>query len=304
VGRGDRLGQPQAAGESSSSSATASTETTEPTSEITEPTSIAPTTRGHNPIPRVIQWINEVAPLGGGADGIQEEAFHAMLDGNCAQALKLSEITSSGRDRLGEPSRTLYEAAASACLAAFEPRPELWPRAEAAFRKLANRTSRLDCQEQTVYRLAKRLIDLHRAYPDTRLVRRASGKRGVLRCPRFTAITPNHGPPEGGYTIRLEGVNLPRVVGLNFGPEHHRTAVSQDGRHVVITVPPKQTPDVEVWIWPDGWPFGYAFNVAFYYDPPDTTRPPSATTKQGPTTTTKQPTSTLSPTTKQIPPSG
>jgi hypothetical protein len=297
LGRGSRLDRPPEATDASAQAprspntgstpgaSPGSTPNTSPSS-----TSNAPTTRRQGPITRIIQWMNEQAPLGGGAESTQEEAFLAMLEGNCAGALKLSERRSAGLDRIPEPSRTLYEAAASACLAGFERRPELWPRAEAAFDKIRTRTSRLDCQEQTVYRVLTSLIHLHRTEPNTQLVRRAGGGRGVLKCPRFTSITPDHGPPEGGYPIRLEGENLPRVVGVNFGPEHHLTSVSEDGRHVVIIAPPDRSSYGGAFVWPDGWPFDYAYSPEFIYDASDPGKQPSTTTSEPPTTTTKPPT--------------
>lgn len=287
--RGGRVDPSQAAADASTSSVQTPDATTTPVSVPSAST----TRQGQNPVTRVIQWLNDQAPLGGGADGPEDEAFGAMLEGDCENALRLSEVRSG--DRLPQRSRTLYEAAGSACLAAFERRPELWPRAEAALKKTLKNVSRLDCQQQTVYRLLARLVDLHRTHPNAQLVKEVRGKRGALVCPRFTRITPERGPAEGGFLIRLEGVNLPRVVGVNFGWEHHLTAVSEDGRHVVITAP-AGTPDDLRFVWPDGWPWGNAHNVEFYYDPPGTTtRPSTTTTKPQVTSSTSTTTTTPSP---------
>jgi hypothetical protein len=239
--------------------------------------------------------MNEQAPVSGGAEGPEEWAFFTMLEGGCAEVLRDS-------DDIGEPGRALYKGAASACLAAFEGRPELWPRAEAALEKTTRYVPVLACESKTVYKLLKRLVDAHRAEPHARLVKR-SGPRQVLKCPRFTRVTPDHGPVEGGYTVRLKGQNLPQVVGVNLTVidsnydvkhQHHVTAVSQDGRHLVITIPPATSPDDVLLLWPVGarlWHLGDS--VEFNYNAPATT-----TTRQSTTSTTKpQPTAPTSTTT-------
>jgi hypothetical protein len=242
----------------------------------------------------VIQWLNEQAPAGGGATGSEEMAFGFMLDGDCAGTLRMT-------DELSEPGRTLYRGAASACLAAFEGRAELWPRAEAAYEKTRGQTSVLSCESRTVHKLLQRLVDTHRMEPQAHLVKRSGGMR-TLRSPRFTRVTPDHGPAEGGYTVRLEGQNLPQVVGVNLDvlggnddADHHVTAVSQDGRHLMITIPPATNPDDPLFLWPDGARFWYPPDgVKFKYDPPSTTTRQSTTT----TSTTKpQPTAPTSTTT-------
>jgi hypothetical protein len=246
--------------------------------------------------------MNQQAPISGGADPPEEAAFLAMLEGDCAEVL-------SDSDDIGEPGRTLYKGAASACLAALEGRPELWPRAEAALAKTTRHVSMLACESKTVYMLLKRLVDAHRAEPHARLVKR-SGPRQVLKCPRFTSITPDHGPAEGGYTVRLEGQNLPRIVRLNLDVldgnydvkhQHHVTAVSQDGRHLVITVPPATNPDDRLFIWPDGACLWVpSARLEFKYDPPSTTTRRSTTST---TTGTTRPQPTASTSTTTLPPS-
>jgi hypothetical protein len=239
----------------------------------------APTTRRPSGGLRIIQWIRDFGPLGGGADGPADEAFLAMIEGRCADALQLAVRPSEGA--IPEPGRTLYEGAGSACLAAFEHQPVLWPRAEAALERVAKQAARLDCEQQTVYRLLRKLVELHRADPTARLVKRVAGGHGTLACPRITKLTPDHGPVEGGYAIQVEGVNLPRVVRINWGFEHHLTAESTDGRHAVINAPPasgRDEEDLEVWVWPDGWPWPTKYNAVFHYDRPSPTTTSSTTT--------------------------
>jgi hypothetical protein len=253
---------------------------------------------------RVIQWLNEQAPASGGAGGGGEEAaFVAMLDGDCAGTLTIVADDSEGE--LAEPGRSLYLGAAWACLAAFEGRAKLWPRAEAAFEKIRGRWPALSCESRTVYKLLERLVDIHRAEPQARLIKRA-GPIGTLRCPHFARVTPDHGPAGRNLTVLLEGENLPRVVGVNLSItggnadlkyEGRLTAVSQDGRHLEITIPPGTGPDDSLFLWPDGARFwAPSDGVTFEYDPPETTT-------RGSTTSTTEPRPTAPTSTTTVPPS-
>ena len=274
-GRGDGRQDP-AADRSTlpSSSATAPPSTTGPPADPT-------TTRDKGgPVLRVIQWINEHAPLGGGASGEADEAFAAMLDGDCRRVLRM--IDTSAWD-LGGQVRSVYEGAAAACLAAFDAKPKLWPRAQAAAARVAGQASRLHCEEQAIYRLLGRLLRAHRDDPDARLTRGPLGARRALACPRFTAITPNHGPAEGGYLVRITGDHLPGTVGVNFGtdPDHHMQVAVENGQ-LTLTMPSTRVTrpiDRTVLIWPDGAPSWFpGAAVDFTYDRPVTTRSSASTT--------------------------
>lgn len=242
--------------------------------------------------------MSEQAPLGGGASGPAEDAYYSMMDGDCTRALDLAEGNlADPDDRLTGPARTLYQGAASACLAAFERRTSLWPRAEAAFERAKRQTAGLSCEERAIYELTRRLVDAHRAEPSARLVKRSVG-RGELVCPHFTRVTPDHGPAEGGYTVRIEGEHLPPVLGVTIGggaPYHHVTAAVEDGHRLVVTIPPARYPELPAYLFPDG---GHLIQnvedgVSFTYDPPATTTRRST----GSTTTsqTTAPTSTTTP---------
>ena len=297
-GRGGPLGPP--VGEDS----TTSTVSTQGPGATTGPTTPPPpTTARRGPITRVIQWMNEHGPTSGGPSSVFDETYYLMTKGDCAGALRIAERT--GDPEVSGPLQTLYLGAGSACLATFHGRPELWPRADAAFERMKRHAAGLDCESRDVYELLKRLVEAHRAEPSARLVKQTEG-RGQLACPRFTRITPNHGPAEGGYTVRIEGDNLPPVVGVNFivdyGVSHHSKAVLRDGRYVEVTVPRPRHPEEGASVVPDGARLHSGAEVTFRYDPPasttrsTTTRPPSTTTTQGTTTTstTTAPSSTSS----------
>jgi hypothetical protein len=302
-GRSGLLDRAPAATDSSMSSARAPATTTSGPTSGPSPgsTSNAPTIRGPSPVVRVIQWMNEHGPTSGGASGPTEDAYYSMMRGDCAEALSIAERELSGL------SRTLYAGVGSACLAAFERKAELWPRADAAFEKTTSHAARFDCESRAVFELLRRLVEAHRADPSARLAKRLVGKRALV-CPYFTKITPNHGPEAGGYTVQLEGRNLPHVVSMtwiNDRPDTpqfdtvHLEAVSQDGRHVVITVPPGTHSDDPAYVEPDGGRDWTDPGVQFTYDLPVKRTQPSSTTS----TTTSQVTEPTSTTTASPSPS-
>jgi hypothetical protein len=285
-GRSQLLDRPPVAEDSTTSSAHAPG-----TTGATAPD--PPTTARPSPITRVIQWMNEHGPTSGGGWGPGDTAYYMLMEGDCAGVLRMAE--GKGDEPLSGRTGTLFGGAASACLAAFHGRAELWPRADVALERMARHAPTLDCEFRAVYELLKRLVEAHRAEPSARMVKQAVGRR-PLACPRFTKITPNHGPAEGGYTVRVEGENLPPVVGVNFleaGVNHHAKAELQDGRYVVVTVPRAVDPDIPASVRPDGARPWTEAGVEFRYDPPAATSGSTTTT----TTTTRPPSTTTSTTT-------
>lgn len=296
LGHGDRRDLTQTASGASASSVRTPTTSGSSSAQVT-------TSGGARGVSRIIQWLDEQAPLGGGASGAAEDAYYSLMDGRCAYVLRLTEKKVEDGGLAGSP---LYEGVASACLAAFEGQAGLWPRAELAFQKEERNTSVRVCEDQAVYGLLRRLIDAHRMQPHARLVKRPGARRELV-CPHLTKITPNHGPAEGGYTVQLEGENLPKVVGVHIGfGNYYRKVVVEGGRHLVFTVPPMTKVvalDREVYIRVDG---SHGIQnvddgVVFTYDPPVTTRA-STTTGPSTTTTTTQATVPTS-TTTTLPPS-
>jgi IPT/TIG domain len=267
-----------------------------PGAATTGPTTPAPpTTARRGPITRVIQWMNEHGPTSGGGWGPGDTAYYMLMKGNCAGVLRMAD--GEGDEPLSGMTGTLFGGAASACLAAFHGRAELWPRADTSLDRMTRHAPTLDCESRAVYELLNRLVEAHRAEPSARLVKQTVGRR-ALACPRFTKITPSHGPAEGGYTVRVEGENLPPVVGVNFLLEasvnHHSQAELQDGRYVVVTVPPAVDPDVPARVSPDGARAWTDAGVEFRYDPPASTTRSTSTTRPSSTTTTTRGTTTTS----------
>gem|GEM_PF-7051066 len=231
--------------------------------------------------PRVIAWIGELGPTGGagGELGDEASAYFDLAGGDCDHVL-------SNLDNLDEPSRSVYEGAASACLAAFHNRPQLWPRAQAALTTLGSQTSRLDCLDTPVHKLLQSLMEVHRQDPDAQFVT-TFGSGEEPRCPRLLELIPDHGPRQGGYSVRLIGENLPPVTGIHFGKKY-LTVSTNGGSEAVITVPPADeaaTPEDEydgnsgVLVEADGWPLGLWLVPPFFtYDPAERTEnaPPAS----------------------------
>ncbi|MBO0881304.1 MAG: hypothetical protein J2P17_13330 [Mycobacterium sp.] len=226
--------------------------------------------------PKIIAWIKDLGPLGG-ATGKREEAFGALADGACADALKPAA-------ELFQPSRSLYEGAASACLAAFHGRADLWPGTERAFGAVSTQTSQLDCIDVVVYGVLRSLVSAHRQNPATTFVKATGVRAHRPVCPRISAVVPDHGPLAGGYPVRIVGEHLPRTAYIHFG-DHILTVTSADGRTAVLTVPagnPKDPGDVNermMDVWVEGWPFEEINSTGFIYDAPAIGATPEASSE-------------------------
>lgn len=236
--------------------------------------------------PRVIAWLSDFGPLGGGAGGKGDgrlervDAYNGLAKDDCEQiAPHLKE------SRIYGPSLSLYEGAVSACLSAFHHRPDLWARAVQGLTAAQRSTARFDCIDMAVYRFLRALVEAHHQAPDAQFVKAPTSQGGP--CPRITEVIPARGPPQGGYQVRVVGVNLPRQAGIHFG-DHYFAVSTEDGREALVTVPraagvvaPRL---VEVWV--DGWPFqtGHAVccygpnNAFFIYEREPPRRTPSAGT--------------------------
>jgi hypothetical protein len=177
------------------------------------------------------------------------DVYNSILDDYCVQAL--AEIDQAN---IPEPARSMYKGAASACLAAFHNRPELWPPSDTALVTAQPQTSKFNCIDMAIYQLLKSLAEAHRQDPSTQFVKKVTESGGP--CPRITQVSPDHGPAQGGYQVRIIGVNLPSKVGVHFGDRYFTVATSSS-REVLVTVPPTSATKLpaEVSVWVDGWPF-------------------------------------------------
>ena len=206
----------------------------------------------------MIAWLSDLGPLGGGAGGPDDEngkPYFSLVYDDCEHVLD--------NVRSPEPTKSLYEGAASACLAAFHNRPDLWVRAEIALTALQSQTSNLDCPDMRVYQFLQSIVVAHRQDPDARFVK--SKTENGENCPHLYDLDPKSGPPRGGYEVRLVGVNLPPRVGIHFGDRYLVIMTSSSTEAFIIVPPTDETSlpmivDVQV----DGWPFR-ATNPLFMY---------------------------------------
>lgn len=196
------------------------------------------------------------------------DTYTDLAADRCGQVLRYA-------DELAEPSRSLYEGAATACLAAFHGEPALWSRAQTALADVQPRAAELDCLDTPVHLLLQSLVEQHEQFPGARFSRTFDTAH-TGPCPRVLRLIPDHGPREGGYPVRLLGVNLPPTVGVHFG-SHDLTVATSDGREAVVIAPPANPREKSVSVWVDGWPFGAEVTPRFAYARQRSGGNPSAT---------------------------
>ena len=236
---------------------------------------------------QVIAWIDVYSPAGG-ATSVTEELFAALRDGACQEVL--DEVNGgTARDILDKNQLAAYRGAASACLAAFNHRPELWANAASAATEVAGHKSLAECLDIGAYQLLRRLIDAHRAEPTARFVRGGRGSAARPPCPRILSLNPAHGPASGGYRIQVLGEYLPNPAVIYFD-EHRETVATHDNR-AIVTVPPKNPLYDEATVSVDGWPF-MGGSPLFTYDRESPARASSSASPSVVPTTTDSPTPT------------
>ena len=144
--------------------------------------------RGESGGTRIIAWIRNLGPLGGGSGAKAETLFPAVS--------RTTSVTAgwTARRIWSDRTWTLYRGAFAACMAAGTGRPALARGAERALAAVGGRTKRWDCLDQAVYALLRDLVRMHREDPSAtfRKVRGGTGQGPFS--PRIRAIRPAHGP--------------------------------------------------------------------------------------------------------------
>lgn len=136
-------------------------------------------------------------------------------------------------EELDDTPQILYRGAASACLAAFEGRDDLWDEAEAALERVANRPDDLNCLDVVVLELLESLVEAHRDNPRGRFEARTDPSAGrPAPCPSIDRVRPERGPPD--TEVRVTGANLERVDAVdirydNGGRDQNVTFTRRDG---------------------------------------------------------------------------
>lgn len=220
--------------------------------------------------------------VAGGVDFPSESFVSLVADQNCADAQRVA------KDK-DQPLPSYYEAAAAACLAALNGSAELWTFAS---RGAAQALRPGDCIDRAVVAYLRRLVHIHRQHPQAQLrpMPRQAGQ--TFPCPRLLTISPEHGPSEGGYPLRMTGVHLPTTVVIHFLQSDSRDVrikarSTAGGTQTVITVP-RRLPGAEdtVTVYPEGWPLAPFSTPLFTYDRAAATTPSSTNRSAGPSTTT------------------
>ncbi len=213
----------------------------------------------------------EYSPGGMGGPGIPPSlyAYAAFTTASC-------EKVASSAAYLTGPVRTLYEGAAAACMAAFREHSEQWAQAESKYSQVEASTTAFECIDRDVYTMLGSLIDIHRQYPDYRIVRGTSGTTRTS-CPRITEIVPDHGPIQGGQQVQVRGVNLPTRLVVDFD-NVTASPVHSNGVEGTLTTPPLTEVDPEncpckAYVYVQD--FWWAGGVPYTYDPLAATSAPS-----------------------------
>ena len=152
----------------------------------------------------VIAWILSLGP--GAPTGPPEyQAYQLLLDRDCVGLEAALADPDSDISTLAPEVRSLYGAAADACLAAFAGATDRWTAAQAALGGLQRPVS---CIDAAAYDLLAQLVAEHDRNPAGQF--EAAGSGGIAPpCPMITALEPDRGPL--GTVVRVAGANLDRV---------------------------------------------------------------------------------------------
>jgi hypothetical protein len=152
----------------------------------------------------VIAWILDLAP--GAPTGPPEfKAYQALLDRDCDTLRR--DLVTDGTDvgTLDPNARALYLAAADACSAALNGRPELWAAAQDALPTL----NPVSCLDVAAYNLLVDLLDTHTHNPGGSYQVTTGPSTEYAPCPTMTVLEPSRGPRNA--VVRIVGTNLDGV---------------------------------------------------------------------------------------------
>ncbi len=220
----------------------------------------------------VIAWILSLGP--GAPDGPPEfTAYRELQQRRCSAVF----------DRVGEldePAVTLYSGAANACLAAFDGRDDMWPKASEALGEVSGRVDELTCMDRAALALLERVVRLHEEHPARSFRPAASGKSKAPPCPTITSLAPDRGA--AGTLVRMSGRHLDGddVVGISVidssGNSLPADGVERVDGSLQFTMPeePPSDASASVCIVVRAEPDWRADGAMFTYES-DTTGPPS-----------------------------
>jgi hypothetical protein len=126
---------------------------------------------------RWVRWLRAFA-LTDGMASPEQMLYLDFAYGDCQRMFdEVRQADSDGR-LLPEPTRSLYEGAAAACLAALHGRSDLWPIAGSQFDRV--RGTEMTCLDRTVLRILREIVTAHRADPTVQFIR---GQARAVNCP-------------------------------------------------------------------------------------------------------------------------
>jgi hypothetical protein len=219
----------------------------------------------------VIAWILGLGP--GAPDGPPEfTAYRELQQRRCGEVFdRVAE--------LDEPAVTLYTGAANACLAAFEGRADLWPKAADALAEVDGRAGELTCMDRAALALLERVVRLHEKHPSRSFQAAADGKSKPPPCPSITSLEPDRGV--AGTIVRMSGRHLDGddVVGVSVFDSLGNSLTADVDRadgSLQVTMPeePPSEASASVCVVVRADPDWRADGAMFTYES-DTTGPPS-----------------------------
>lgn len=204
------------------------TSTARPAPTRTATRSPTPTQTATGPVKNLIAWILSLGP--GSPTGPAESVpYERVRQTQCdAVSKRLGELDAA--------AARLYGGAASACLAAFQNRQELWTDAERAYASIA--PSGLSCFDIVAYGLLKRLVVAHQVNPEGEFeVTMANAESPP--CPTISRLDPVRGPR--GSTVTVTGSNFRYVdeVRIHYGDgsSERATLAQRDESSLIFKVP-------------------------------------------------------------------
>jgi hypothetical protein len=148
-------------------------------------------------------------------------AYRALARGDCAAAL-------SAARKLSSRTRSLYRAAARACLAQQGNRPDLWDAARGDQVALAGSRKWTDCRDADVHLMLGRLLD------------RQGPSAASTTCPRVVKVSPDRGRANATLTLTLTGSDLPKRVTVKVGDHMLKPVRVSADRTAVIKAPSRR----------------------------------------------------------------
>jgi hypothetical protein len=188
----------------------------------------------------IIDWIMEHTPSGDkgwSGPGSGHLAYNALVGGMCESVFNHTR-------GFGSRKRSLYRAAAQACLAMPGNDPAKWQAAQLEADRLPTDFKWWHCQDADVHHLVKTLLQRHRDNSTMTLQRNTNNASAIENstCPRVIKASPDRGPAAGGQsvTLTLAGEKVSKRVDIKFGSHKIKRVRVSDDRTAVVKAPSRK----------------------------------------------------------------